>query len=180
MPEEKEQLRIPGHVSVKEAARMLGISYDRAYQHVKAGRLASKKVGGKHMIPIQAVEDFKGNPPGRVRAEPPDWRVYRSRVKISATDIEVQVCSGQEERVVAKFVAIQQAQRHTFTGTIARFVLEHESNPAIVSIWLVWKDTEMPDESLVQREFEAFKTEFADVLDWETALIRTKRGIIYT
>ncbi len=50
----------------------------------------------------------------------------------------------------------------------------------MVSIWLVWKDTEMPDKATREQDLESFKVELADVLDWETAKIRTKEGIIYT
>ncbi len=38
----------------------------------------------------------------------------------------------------------------------------------------------MPDEAAREQALAAFKAELADVLDWETAQISTKEGIIYT
>jgi len=49
-----------------------------------------------------------------------------------------------------------------------------------MSIWLVWKDTEMLNNSTRDQELTAFKAELAEVLNWETAQISTKEGIIYT
>lgn len=49
-----------------------------------------------------------------------------------------------------------------------------------IFIWLIWKDTEMPDAATRERDFLAFKAELDDVLDWETAKMTSKEGIIYT
>src|SRR3989442_2128329 len=180
MASEKEYLRIPGHVPVKEAAEMLSISEDRVLQHIKAKRLPGRKVLGRYMIPLEAVEQFKQNPPGRVRTKAPDWRVYNIRSKLLSLAIEVQVLPGQEQRLLEKLQAIQQGSRHTFPGTMARYILRERASCSSVSIWLIWKDTEMPDEETRGEELAAFKAELADVLDWGTALQSTKEGIIYT
>ena len=55
-----------------------------------------------------------------------------------------------------------------------------EMTPATVNIWLIWKDSEMPEEAIRQQDFAAFKSELADVLDWETAQYKTMDGVIYT
>ncbi len=72
---------------------------------------------------------------------------------------------------------IYAGQRHTFPGTIQRYILKDDASPAKVSIWLVWKDTEMPDEATRERDLKAFQAELADVPDWATAKISTKEGI---
>ena len=96
------------------------------------------------------------------------------------TDIQVQVRDGKQTQMIEKLRAIYTGQRHTFPGTIQRYIFKDASSPATVSIWLVWKDTEMPDEATRERDLRAFQAELADVLDWETALISTKEGVIYT
>ncbi len=180
MVSDKEYLRIPGHVPVKEAAEMLGISEDRVLQHIKAKRLPGRKVYGRYMIPQESVEQFKQNPPGRSRTRAPLWRVYNIRSKLLSLDIEVQVLPGQEERLIEKLRAIQEGNRHIFPGTMARYIFKERASFSIVSIWLIWKDTEMPNEAKREEELTAFKAELADVLDWETAVQHTKEGIIYT
>lgn len=180
MESEREYLRIPGHVPVKEAAEILGISEDRVLQHIKAQRLPGRKVLGRYMIPLEAVEQFKQNPPGRVRTKTPAWRIYNIRSRLVVLDIEVQVLPGQEERLLEKVQSIQRGNRHTFPGTMARYILKEGTSCSSVSIWLVWKDTEMPDEVAREEELAAFKAELADVLDWGTVSQSAKEGIIYT
>jgi excisionase family DNA binding protein len=180
MISDREYLRIPGHVPVKEAAEMLGISEDRVLQHIKAKRLPGRKVFGRYMIPQESVEQFQQNPPGRSRTKAPLWRVYNMRSKLLSLDIEVQVLPGQEERLLEKLRAIQEGNRHTFPGALARYIFKENASVSTVNFWLIWKDTEMPDEAKREEELAAFKAELADVLDWETASQHTKEGIIYT
>jgi excisionase family DNA binding protein len=180
MESEREYLRIPGHVPVKEAAEMLGISEDRVLQHIKARRLPGRKIFGRFMIPLEEVERFEQNPPGRVRTKAPAWRVYNIRSKLVSLAIDVQVLPGQEQRLLEKLQSIQQGNRHTFPGTMARYILKESVSCSSVSIWLIWKDTDMPDEETREKELAEFKADLADVLDWGTASQSIKEGIIYT
>src|SRR5437588_11656734 len=134
---------IPGYVPIKEAARLLGISDPRMYGYVREKRIPALKAGRTLMIPKEEIERFKLNPPGRVRTKAPDWRVYNPRSKLLAMAIEVQVLPGQEQRLLEKLQAIQQGSRHTFPGTMARYILRERASCSSVSIWLIWKDTEM-------------------------------------
>ncbi len=171
---------IPGYVPIKEAARLLGISDPRMYGYVREKRIPALKAGRTLMIPTEEIDRFKLNPPGRVRTKAPDWRVYNPRSKLLAMEIEVEVRAGQQERLVEKLQAIYESQRHTFQGTIQRYIFKDDVSPTTISIWLVWKDTEMPDKASRERDLESFKVELADVLDWGKAKIRTKEGMIYT
>ena len=180
MASDKEYLRIAGHVPVKEAAEMLGVSEDRVLQHIKAKRLPGRMVLGRYMIPLEAVEQFKLNPPGRLRTRAPAWRVYHARSKLLGMDIQVQVRPGQQERLLEKLSAVQEENRHTFPGTVARYILKDGPSFTTVSIWLIWKDTEMADEVTREQDFAAFRAEFADVLQWETAHTSLQEGVIYT
>jgi hypothetical protein len=76
--------------------------------------------------------------------------------------------------------AIYKGQRHTFPGTIQRYIFKDDVFPVAINILLIWKDTEMPDEEAREKNLAAFQAELADALDWETAQITTKEGIIYT
>lgn len=180
MKKETDYLSIPGHVSSKEAAEMLGVSDERVNQFVRDERLPGKLVSGMWMIPIEAVEQFKRAPAGRARTHPPKWRTYSSGIKLLGTSIEVHIRSGQEEALEKKLEAMLRGRRHLLTGSIQRYILRDKADETLVSIWLVWKDSEMPDERVQQQELEAFKAEFADVLDWETAVYSSKEGIVYT
>lgn len=95
------------------------------------------------------------------------------------TDTRVRVRDGKQAQMIEKLRAIYTGQRHTFPGTIQRYIFKDTSSPATVSIWLVWKDTEMPDEATRGRDLRAFQAELADVLNWGTAQISTKEVINY-
>ncbi len=180
MTRDDELQGIPGYVSIKEAAKLLGISEPRMYGYVRKKRIPSRRFNNTIAINPEDIEHFKLNPPGRSYKKAPDWRTYNTRSKLLGTDIQVQVRAGQQEAFIKKMKSIYKEQHYTFTGTIARYVLKDRTAPDTVSIWLVWKDNEMPDEAARQQELEAFKAELADVLDWETARYSEKEGIIYT
>src|SRR5438477_3779894 len=97
---------VPGYVSIKQAAEMLGITDKRVYRYIDLGRLPAFKSGGVFLLPEEEVKRFKLNPPGRVRRDPPRWRMYNPRSKVFATDIRVPVRSGQQSQLIKKLDAI--------------------------------------------------------------------------
>ncbi len=171
---------VPGYISTDQAAKILGISKQRVYQYIEEKRLPAFRVGNVILLQTEAVKQFKPNITGRPRKKEPHWRVYRGESNVLGTDIQVRIRAGKEQQLVEKLKAFYKEQRHTFPGTIQRYVLKDDHSPTLVSIWLIWKDTEMPDEAVRERNLAAFQSELADVLDWETAQISTKEGIIYT
>ncbi len=175
-----DYVAIPGHYSVKKTAVTLGVTDERIYQLLKAKELPGKRVSGMWMIPIDAVEQFKRTPVGRARTQSPIWRTYRSGITLLGTSIEVHIRPGQEEALEKKLKAMSRGKQHLLTGSIQRYILRDKADETLVSIWLVWKDSEMPDEAVQQEEIYAFKKEFADVLDWDTAVYSNKEGIVYT
>ena len=180
MAENSETSEIPGYISTKQGAQMLGVSNHRMYQYVKAGRLPVVHIGKSFMLRVEDVRRFKPHPSGRIRTKAPSWRVYRSRGTLLVTDIHVQVHPGQQERLVEKLKTIQQEDRHTFPGTIARYVIKGDQKLATIHVLLIWKDIEMPDEATQQQYLTLFQEELADVLDWDTAQYNTNETIIHT
>src|SRR5947209_15723677 len=78
---------LPGYVSIKEAADILGVSDKRVYQYVMSGRLPAQRVGHILILSVEEVKQFKPSPSGRMRKKAPSWRVYRSRGTLLVTDI---------------------------------------------------------------------------------------------
>ena len=180
MEKDTAYLSIPGHFSVQKAADTLGISDERVYQLLKAKELPGRRVSGMWMIPIEAVEQFKRTPAGRARTQSPAWRTYSSSIKLLGTGIEVHIRPGREEALEKKLKAMSKGRTHLLTGSIQRYIMRDKMDETLVSIWLVWKDNELPDEATHEQEMEAFQAEFADVLDWDTAVFSNKEGVVYT
>jgi len=171
---------LPGYVSIREAAEMLRVSDKRVYQYVRAGRLSARRVGNILILPVDEVRQFQPSPSGRVRTRAPSWRAYRSRGMLFLTDIFVPVCPGQDEQLLEKLKAIQKSDRHIFHGTVARYVVKADEMLTRVQILLVWKSTEMPNETKRAEDLALFQAELADVLDWEAAQWSTNEVIIHT
>jgi excisionase family DNA binding protein len=171
---------IPGYVSIKQAAEMLGITDKRVYRYIDRGRLPAFKSGGVFLLAEEEVKRFKLNPPGRVRREPPPWRVYSMRSSVLTTDIYARVHTGEQARLIEKLQAIQQQNHHPFPGTIARYATKGDADFTTIHFFFVWRDTEMPDEHVREQQMTAFQEELADVVEWETANISTNEAIIHT
>ena len=180
MTEYFELPEVPDYISTDQAAQILGISKQRVYQYIEEKRLPAFRAGNVILLRKEAVQQFKPNITGRPRKKEPAWRVYRDGSRLLGTDIQVQIRPGKQDELVEKLKAIYKGQRHTFPGTIGRYVFKDDVFPAAVSILLIWKDTEMPDEEEREKILAAFQAELADVLNWETARVTTKEGIIYT
>lgn len=181
MAEEREYLHIPGHVSIKEAAEMLGLSDKRVLQYVLSKRLPAHKVQGRYMIPTEAVRAFQQRPHGRIRTAPTPWRVYRAGASVRVQQIEVQAYPDCQEEVRHKIQELTREQGHLFPGTMQRYIcLVDQSEPVRVSILLIWKDTEVPDESIMEQSLEHFKSDFAHLLDWEQARTILAQAVAHT
>jgi len=180
MTEYIELPEVPDYISTDQAAKILGISKQRVYQYIEEKRLPAFRVGNVILLKEEAVKQFKPHITGRPRKKEPHWRIYRGESIVIGTDIHVEVREGQQERLVEKLKEIYKRQEHTFPGTIQRYIFKDDETPTRINIWLIWKNTEMPDEITRERNLSAFKGALADVVRWETAHISTKEGIIYT
>ncbi len=167
-------------LTTNEAAKQLGVSYYTVYEYIREKRLVAEMVSGVYIIPKKAVEEFKAKPTGRTRVKPPSWRVYRAGARVRGLDISVHVRAGQLERLREKLHSLLDTQAFLFHGTMQRYIFEDETNPSKVTISLIWKDTELPDESSLDAELGDFKAAFADVLDWTTARYVRRRAVIHT
>jgi excisionase family DNA binding protein len=171
---------VEGYVSIKQAAGIIGVSESRVYRFIETGRLKAVRSGHTYIIPIEVARGFRPKPSGRIRTRPTPWREYKSQSNVLGWDIQVHILPGSEDLLARKLEEARKQNTHTFPGTMARYVMQHETEPRLVNIWLVWKDTELTDRVQLQRDLEAFKTEYADVLDWETARVSTLKGLLYT
>ncbi len=180
MVKESESSNTRDFVTTSEAAEVLGVSYYTVYEYIREKRLVAEMVGGIYMIPKKAVQEFKAKPTGRTRIRPPLWRKYRAGARVRGMDIRVRLRVGQQNRLMEKLNTILEAQRYLFPGTMQRYVFEEDVEPKYVVISLIWKDTEMPDESVIQQDLKPLQAELVDVLDWGTAQYITKQAIIHT
>ncbi len=180
MSNENDRLNIPGYVSIKEAAKILGISANRVYAYVEEGRLPSAKAAHVIMIPLAAVEDFKPQLSGRPRTSVPVWRISPEENTILATSMLVRIRSHQHAKLMTRLEEMRREKQHLFPGTIARYMIEKQRQPEHIEILLIWRNTAMPDEVIFKHWLNEFQQALSDVLDWETAQFDTGRVIMHT
>jgi hypothetical protein len=92
----------------------------------------------------------------------------------------VPVRQGKQAELLKKLAAIQRDNRHPFPGTIARFLIKGDEALTNAHFVLLWKDTDMPDETTRQHDLKAFQDELDDVLDWEAAHSTINETLLYT
>jgi excisionase family DNA binding protein len=180
MSNENDRLNIPGYVSIKEAAKILGISANRVYAYVEEGRLPSAKAAHVIMIPLTAVEDFKPQLSGRPRTSVPVWRISPEENTVLATSMLVRVRTHQHAKLMTRLEEMRREKQHLFPGTIARYMIQKQRQPEHIEILLIWRNTVMPDEATFNRWLNEFQKAFSDVLDWETAQYDTGKVIMHT
>lgn len=175
-----DQSRVPGYVSIKEAAKLLGLSPSRVYEYVEDGRLSSVRAAHVILIPLGEVEHFKPSISGRPRKSVPRWRSSPRDNLLLSTTILVQLRPHQQELFIKRLEEMKQSDLYLFPGTIARFITKSETTPGQVEISLIWRKTVMPTEEEREQALEGFRRALADVLDWDTAQYNHGQVLMHT
>lgn len=180
MRNEIDQSRVPGYVSIKEAATILGLSPSRVYEYVEDGRLSSVRAAHVILIPLQEVERFKPSISGRPRKSVPRWRISPQDNLLLSTTILVQLRPHRQELFIQRLEEMKRNDLSLFPGTIARFITKSETKPGQVEIALIWRKTVMPTEEERERALEELRQALADVLDWDTAQYNQGQVLMHT
>ena len=180
MNEKVDETGIPGYVSIKEAAKILGLSPITVYEYVAEGRLSSRRAAHVIMIPLEEVTSFKPNVSGRPRKSLPVWRLSHSDNELFMTSIEVRFRPHQQDLLEQRLASIKDAQTHLFPGTVARYITGNDADPEDIEIVFVWRSTIMPNEETRERALEDFRNALADILDWSTANYKHGKVFLHT
>jgi len=180
MHNENERPTIPGYVTIKEAAKILGVSANRVYTYVEEGRLPSAQAAHVIMIPLEALKDFKSQLSGRPRTTIPIWRISPEENAVLTTSIVVRIRPNQHTRLLARLEEVRRERQHLFPGTIARYVMEKRQHPEHIEILLIWRNTAMPDEATYSQWLEELRQALSDVLDWNTAQYESGTVLMHT
>jgi excisionase family DNA binding protein len=179
MTDMKQGASIPdleGYISVKEAAKIIGVSPRRVHDYIDKGQLPARSVGNIRVLPIEEVQNFQPKPSGRQRSKAPEWYRYKRQGALLSTFVQVGIRAGMREKFLEKLATIKEAE-HTFTKNVARYIMDDGKT---ITIQLIWKDTEMPDERIRQEDLRMFQQKFADELDWETAHYDSRSVLLHT
>jgi excisionase family DNA binding protein len=167
-----EEVNLPDlqeYISIKDAAKMLGLAYTTVHQYVSEGRIKAARVSDVIVIPVEEVRNFKPQISGRPRTSIPLWRIAREDNTLSRTTITVQLRAGKQEAFLQRLEEIRTKKEHLFPGTVARYIAGSNNQPNTVEITFIWRSSVMPNEAARQESLKAFQDALADVVDWTTA-----------
>ena len=168
---------LPGFLTVREAARIIGVSDRSVYGYVHAGKLPGARVGHTIVVSAEHARTYQRRAPGRVRTTAPSWHRPPQQNRLDLTTIKVRVRPGQEELLMGKLHEIRAARQHLLPGTAARYIARAPDDPASVMIVLIWRRTSMPCEREREAALAGLSAELADVLAWELA-VRTESHVL--
>lgn len=180
MRESLDLPNIPEYVTIKDAAKLLGVSDKRVYAYIEDGRLPAMRAAHVIMIPLEEVKKFKPKISGRPRKNTPLWRTSPQDNRQLTTSIRVHTYSDQHEQLHDVLERIKQSQEHIFPGTIARYVISSTTYPEQIEILLVWRSTVLPNEQTRAQLLEAFRRILVDVVDWSTAHYDNGEVVLHT
>lgn len=161
--------RVPGYLSVREAAGIIGVSERSVYGYIEAGKLPGARIGNIIVVEAEPVYNYQRMPPGRLRVRPPSWHIPPLKNSQYLTTIRVRVRPGQSSALDQKLAEIRAARKHLLPGTTARYIGRSQLDPNEMVIILVWRSATMPAEEERVAALAALQADLAEVLAWETA-----------
>ena len=171
---------IPGYVSVKEAADMLGLSPRTVYEYIEEGRLPSVRFADVIAISQDEIRKFRREPSGRPRKNAPLWHISAGDNTQLMSLIWVQVRAGQRDALQQHLETIKKKKQHLFPGTVIRYVAASSEAGERVLLMFVWRGTVLPDETRREEALEEFRHSLDHVLDWSTAQYENWHVLMHT
>ena len=171
---------LPGYVSTKEAAKILGISERRVRLYIEMKRLNAVRAADVLLLPLDDVKNFKRKIVGRPRKNTLAWRISSTENTQFMTFISVQMRPQREKQLMQRLEEVKRGGQYVFPGTVARYVVRSEAIPRQIELVLIWRSTVMPNEVEREQALEGFRQALADVLDWDTAQYNDGQVLMHT
>lgn len=169
-----------GYISLKKAAKILGVAERTVYGYVIDGKLPGTRAGSSIIVKEEDVQKFKRGTPGRRRTRQPVWRLPTGANKQYLTVIFARIKPGQSDNFDRKLKEIHAGAKHFLPGTVARYIARSEEKPDDIQIVLVWRSTVMPSKEVREASLQALHEELAELLDWETSWSEHSRVLLHT
>lgn len=184
MQQTKRQLpRLPGWLSLKEAADLAGRSRGSIRRAIARGDLAARRLQGRILIPLASWQQFvltPGSPEPSCTQEPvQNYPTEEPQARILVT-LTVQLRAGQQEALEQRLHEFAEEERHRFPGTLDRLIRQSQSRSDIVLVLLVWDPAIMPPEEEREAMLAALRADLATVLDWKTEERYEQRMLLHT
>jgi excisionase family DNA binding protein len=180
MRESLDLPNLPEYVTIKDAAKILGVSDKRVYAYIEEGRLPAVRAAHVIMIPVKEVKKFKPNISGRPRKNTPAWRTAPPDNQLITNSIFVRLQGEKQQQLEQKLEEIRRAGEQIFSGTVARYVIQDKAHAGEIEILLIWRSASLPDDPTREEALDEFLHALSDIVDIQTARYREGRGLLHT
>ena len=175
-------VQLPGYISVKEAAKRLGLVDKTIYRYIDEEKLPAIRLDASPFVLVEekAVQNYKRQSVGRPRTRIPAWRLPAGANLLYLTQMVVPIYPGQEENLSTKLKEMHAGSAHLLPGTVARYIARSEDKPDSVQIVLIWRKAVMPEKEEREEALEALRSELAQILDWDAASSEHGQVLMHT
>jgi hypothetical protein len=170
----------PEFVSVRDAAKILGVSERSVYGYIEERKLPGFKATNLTVVALKDLQKFKRGTTGRPRTRVPEWRISDNDNVQFMTQVFIQIRAGQKEVLAQKLEEIRKGNRHTFPGTVSRYFTHSQTDPSDIQIMLIWRGTVMPDKTTRDADLAILRRDLEDFLDWESAHVEMHEILMHT
>jgi excisionase family DNA binding protein len=171
--------RVPGYLSVKEAAQLIGVSERTIYGYIEAGKLPASRIGTLIVIDAQSARRYQRQAPGRTRSHVPVWHVPPEHNQLVLTTISVRQRPGRGEQLIERLRELRVKGRHLLPGTAARYIARSQEDADDLQIVLLWRGALLAGEDQRKQALAALAADLADLLDWEQATVQEQQVLLH-
>jgi excisionase family DNA binding protein len=171
----------PEYLSIREAAKLIGVSERSIYGYIETKRLSGSIIGNLIVVNAEEVQRFgcMRKAPGRKRLTTPRWHVPPRQNSLFLTTITVRARPGQGALLDERLAEMRRDDRHRFPGTVARYIGRNQQDPDEIEMLLIWRRVVMPPEQEREADLTALTMDLADVLDWQTAAYKHGQVLLH-
>ncbi|GHO96264.1 hypothetical protein KSF_063120 [Reticulibacter mediterranei] len=179
----RESLDLPNiaeYVTIKEAAKMLGVSDKRVYAYIEEGRLPAVRAAHVIMISVEDVKKFKPKISGRPRKNTPAWRASPVDNRLLTNSILVRLHGESQKQLEQRLEEIRQSGEQIFPGTVARYIIQDKTHAGEIEILLIWRSVSRPDKPTREKALAEFLRSLSDIVDLNTARYSEGQVLLHT
>ncbi len=171
---------LANYISVRDAARELGISVRRLYRHIDQEKIQAVRIANILVIPKDELKHVSYGTTGRPRQNTPLWHIAAPNDAYTWLHVFVELREDDGQDLTAKLGAIRREGSHLFPGTAARYVVRSDQRPREVQILLIWRGSLLPTPEAREAALEELRGDLADLVDWRTARYETAQVLMHT
>jgi excisionase family DNA binding protein len=166
------------HISVREAAHVLGVCERSVYSYLEKGRLSRVRIEGMTMLIEDEVLSFERQVSDHGRGRQPLWHSAQGQNPLSLTTIIVSILPGCDALLDEKLTEFCVQGKHHIAGASTCAISRTLHAPNRLMILLFWSDKQRVPDQQREQEIAALLADLSEVCACETAAITEGQALV--